>query len=95
MSVCHKMNRHIHNCQNETPWKELFEIIPTVGSHDVLIQWAVLGRFMRHGRQWACAGLRNLQVDGTAIIRPPTSLVYLTNLEELSVSGCKESTSKF
>ena len=38
-------------------------------------------------------GLRKLQVDGTAITRPPTSLVYLTNLEELSLSGCKGSTS--
>ena len=54
-----------------------------------------VGHFMRWGRQWAYAGLRNLQVDGTAIIRPPTSLVYLTNLEELSISECKESTSNF
>ena len=54
-----------------------------------------LGPLHEVGRQWACAGLRNLQVDGTAIIRPPTSLVYLTNLEELSISGCKESTSNF
>ena len=50
---------------------------------------------MRWGRQWACAGIRNLQVDGTAIIRPPTSLFYLTNLEESLISGCKESTSNF
>ena len=27
-----------------------------VGSRVVLIQWAALGRFMRRGRQWACAG---------------------------------------
>ena len=61
----------------------------------VLIQWSALGRFKRWGRQWACTGIKNLQVDGTAIIRPLTSLVYLTNVEELSISGCKESTSNF
>ena len=47
------------------------------GSRVVLIQWATLGRFMRRGKQWACAGLRNLQVDGNAIIPPPTSLTCL------------------
>ena len=27
-----------------------------VGSRVVLIHWVALGRFMRQGRQWACAG---------------------------------------
>ena len=37
--------------------------------------------------------LRNFQAGGSAITQPPTSLANLTNLEELSFSGCKGSTS--
>ena len=39
--------------------------------------------------------LRSLQADGTAITKPPITLVHLTNLRELSFSGCKGSTSNF
>ncbi|XP_034674453.1 disease resistance protein RPV1-like, partial [Vitis riparia] len=39
--------------------------------------------------------LRRLQADGTAITKPPISLVQLTNLTELSFSGCQGSTSNF
>ncbi|XP_034674478.1 disease resistance protein RPV1-like, partial [Vitis riparia] len=39
--------------------------------------------------------LRRLQADGTAITKPPITLVHLTNLRELSFSGCKGSTSNF
>ncbi|KAL6316808.1 hypothetical protein AAG906_021108 [Vitis piasezkii] len=39
--------------------------------------------------------LRRLQADGTAITKPPVTLVHLTNLRELSFSGCKRSTSNF
>ena len=39
--------------------------------------------------------LRRLQADGTAITKPPISLVHLTNLTELLFSGCQGSTSNF
>ena len=39
--------------------------------------------------------LRRLQADGTAITKPPVSLVHLTNLEELTFSRCRGSTSNF
>ncbi|XP_034677343.1 disease resistance protein RPV1-like isoform X2 [Vitis riparia] len=39
--------------------------------------------------------LTSLQADGTAITKPPITLVHLTDLRELSFSGCKGSTSNF
>ena len=36
----------------------VLELHRLVGFRVVLIQWAVLGRFMRQARGWACAGTR-------------------------------------